>query len=171
MTKYKITLYGLLGSIGFALICVLFYLIDFGGIIFLLFYLPGLAFGIIMAKALRQYTQHGLAILTLSTLIYFAMLIFSGKDFEYLAFRRIIMGGLGAVLVLMTVHFTTSIKMNLKYYGLGFIVGIITTFFMWTDQFESFNPWLIILSIVLWQTAIAGITDHAQLSKSQHQKN
>ncbi len=163
-TKYRTTLLGFFGSLTFALLCVFLYLIDKGELILLMLYIPGAIFGITMATALNKYCDNFSALFLLAGLEYVAMLFFYSKDFEYLALRRVLMGGLGAILFLQTVRLITTIKLDLKDYFIGFAVGIATTIFIWTDNFESFNTWLTILSIVLWQTLIAAIINRRQLT-------
>ena len=75
-TKYKTTLFGLLGSLGFALLCVLLYLFDKGELILLLLYIPGTIFGLAMAVALDRYSDNFGGLFILATIEYLAMVFF-----------------------------------------------------------------------------------------------
>jgi hypothetical protein len=162
-TKYRITLYGFLGSLPFALLCVLFYFIDKGGLILPMLYMPGALFGLAMAFALRDYSGNAFFILVLATVEYLIAILLCSKDFDYLAARRISMGGLGAVAFLVTVNAISSIRIQLADYLAGFCVGILTTIFIWWDNFENFSPRFTILSFTLWQTSVAAIINRRVL--------
>lgn len=162
LSKYNTTLVGFLGSLTFAFLCVLLYLIDLGEIIFPMLYIPGAVFGLAMTIALRNNSNKTSLIFIFSTLEYLAMIFFCLKDFEYLVLRKVLIGGLGALLFLFSISFVINFKFGFIDYILGFSVGVATTIFMWTDNFESINPWLTILSVVLWQTLIAMIINRRQ---------
>lgn len=163
LSKYKITLFGFLGSLLFAFLCVLLYFFDLGELIFPMLYIPGAIFGFAMTIALRNRSDKHILIFVLSTVEYLAMIFFCFKGFEYLVLRRILMGGLGALIFLFSVNFVTNLKFDFIDYIFGFFIGLVTTIFMWTDNFETINPWLTILSVILWQTFIAMIINRRQL--------
>ena len=153
--KYKITFLGLLGSLIFAFFCFIFQIINLSQFILLMLYMPGFIYGLFMAKALSPYSEKSELILLLSMFEYLAMIYFCSLDFEYLVVRRILMGGIGALLFLTSVKNITHIKLTSLDLFFGFCIGILSTCIMWTDSFYSVDPWMIILSIVLWQTFIS----------------
>ncbi len=160
--KYRIAIFGLLGGLTFALLCLIISFVD-GGLIFPLLYIPGAIFGLAMKIALKEHSGNSSLLFIFSTIEYLTMIFFCSKDIEYLAIRRILMGGLGAILFLTTIRFFTTIKLDLNDFIAGFVIGIATTIFMWTDNFEFFDPWLMIVSIILWQTLISAIINRRLL--------
>lgn len=156
LLKFRITYLALKGSVIFALLCLSLSFID-GALVFPLLYIPGAIFGITMAMALKEYSDKTELIIFFSTIEYIAIIFFCSKDYEYLAVRRLLMGGLGAALFLATISVTTTIKLKVYDFIAGFVAGIVTTMFIWTDNYSSFDPWLMVVSIILWQTAIATI--------------
>lgn len=161
--KYRTALFGLLGGLTFILLCLLASYIN-GGLVLLMLYIPGSIFGVAMTAAMRKYSDIVVELFLLSTLEYLLMIFLCSKDFEYLALRRFLMGGIGAVLFLMTVHLLSSIKPTLYDYIVGFILGIASTFFMWIDNFEAFDFWRTMFSIVLWQILIAALINRRELA-------
>lgn len=155
--RYSITLWGLGGGSLFAAICWLFYLLDHGETILLFLYSAGLFFGIAMFFALRTYTDEVVSVTIFSALEYIIMIFFSMTDLAHPDLRRLGMGGAGALLFLGSLQLTSEIRFRLSDYLAGFLGGIAATFYMWTDNFTSFDPWLTILAIVVWQTWIAAI--------------
>ncbi|MBS0646402.1 MAG: hypothetical protein JSR97_07395 [Verrucomicrobia bacterium] len=151
------TLFAFSGALTFAFICVMMYLLDQGQAIFLLLYTPGLFFGIAMFFALKSHSNSAEIITVLSVIEYVAMIFFCSKDYGYLEVRRILMGGIGALIFLATVIMTTELRLTVIDFVLGFVLGILTTLFMWTDNFQWFDPWLTILSVIAWQTTIAAV--------------
>jgi hypothetical protein len=157
LRKYRVTLLSVSGALTFALICLIMYLLDHGQAIFLLLYTPGVFFGIAMFFALKTYSNFSEMITILSAIEYVAMIFFCSKDYDYLEVRRVLMGGVGALFFLATVILSTEVKLTLTDFLLGFVSGTLATVFMWTDNFQWFNPWFTILSVIAWQTAIAAI--------------
>lgn len=169
--KYKTTLFGLLGSLIFAVLCILLYLMGKGELIFPLLYMPGAIFGLTMAVALKEHSGKSGWLFILSSLAYLAMIFFCTTDIEYFVIRRICMGGIGAVLFLAITRGFTSIKLHLSDFVMSFVIGIAATIFTWTENFGSFDPWLMIVSIVLWQTLVAAIVNRRQLIMAAKLKN
>ena len=161
--KYKITLLGLLGSLIFAFFCFILQIIHLNQFILLMLFTPGFIYGLFMAKALSSYSENSELILLISIFEYLVMIYFCSLDFEYLVIRRILVGGIGALLFLTSVKNISNIKLSSLDLIFGFCIGILSTFIMWTDNFHSFDPWMTILSIVLWQTFISLIINRRVL--------
>ena len=69
--------------------------------------------------------------------------------------RHFLSCGLGSILLLFGISLSYKISFSLYDYLTSFAIGILTTFFMWTDRFENFNPWLMFLCIGVWQIAMS----------------
>ena len=67
------------------------------------------------------------------------------------------MGGVGALIFLATIIMATELRLTVIDFVSGFALGTLTTLFMWTDNFQGFDPWLSILSVIAWQTTIAAV--------------
>jgi hypothetical protein len=152
-----------IGAISFAFVSIVLLLLRKGELVLPLLYLPGSIFGLMMMIALRNYSLNAILLFFLATVEYLLMIFFCSKDYEYLALRRVLMGGIGALLFLLTVKLLTEIRVGHFDIAVSFVIGILTTFFVWTENYESFNPWLMILSIVLWQTSIAAIINRQEI--------
>jgi hypothetical protein len=168
LNKYRITLFGLGGGLAFAALCKLFYLLDHGQMILFFLYTPGLFFGLAMFFALRPYSDEPASITIISIFEYIIIVFFSGTDYGYLEPRRLLMGGIGALLFLASLKISSRIDLKLSDYILGFIAGTAASFFMWTDNFTSFDPWLTILAVVAWQTIIAAVINRRILAHPPH---
>lgn len=125
------------------------------------FYSPGTIFGILMIIALRKHKTGFLSIILIVTFTieFLSMIMFCSKDFPYLELRRLLMGGVGALLFIGTVGIIYEVPFKVLDYFIAFVLGIGTTFYMWTDDFGWFDTSLIITAVLLWQIAMAFIVE------------
>lgn len=135
-----------------------------GSMLLLSFYTPGTIFGICLFLGLDtlkiRNRQFPLSIILLSTIFYAAVILFCNKNITFsIQTRHFLSGGLGAILLFLAISFSYKVNFALYDYLLAFVVGLGTTFFMWTDKFGNFNPWLMFLCIGLWQIAISFLLD------------
>lgn len=162
--------YGLISAIFYWTISSFLALAVDGSLLLLSFYTPGTIFGICLFAGLDtiqiQYRLFPLSIVLLSTIFYLAVILFCGRDIEFnIQVRHFLCCGFGAVLLFFSVFLSYKVDFSIYEYLLAFVVGLATTFFMWTDKFDSFNPWLIFFCIGLWQIAISFLLDR-KLSKN-----
>lgn len=69
------------------------------------------------------------------------------------------MGGIGALLFIGTVGIIYEVPFKALDYFIALVLGIVTTCYMWADDFDWFNISLIITAVVLWQIAMAFIVE------------
>jgi hypothetical protein len=140
----------------FGVIAVISLIID-PVLIMFTFYFPGFIFGIFISRRLNENINKQALIVILSTIEFLCALLFTSKDWNYIELRRLIFGGLFAVIFLGTIDLICKIRVKYFDYLLILVVGFSTTCFIWTNNFTSFNPWLIVLSIGLWQLGFSWI--------------
>jgi hypothetical protein len=160
--KNIIIYYGLLSSVICFLIGAIPAVTIDGTMLLFSLYLPGIIFGGFLASGLsRTNLEERVSpffLVLLSIFIYIGFLYFINKDISFnLALRRVSASGLAALLLLSAVQMIYKIKFSILDFVLVFSVGVLSTFFSWEDNYEIFNPWLIYLSIAIWQIFIAYI--------------
>jgi hypothetical protein len=124
------------------------------------FYVPGTVFGICLFigfdKAKITNRLFPLSIILLTTAFYLLIIFFCSRNISYsIQARHFLSCGLGAILLFFSISLSYKVDFSVTDYLLAFIVGLATTFFMWTDKFDSFNPWLMLFCIGLWQVTIS----------------
>ena len=161
--------YGVISAVSYWTLTLLSVLVVDGSLLLLSFYTPGTIFGISLFVGFDrlkiQYRLFPLSIVLLSTIFYIAVILFCSRDISFsIQVRHFLSSGLGAVFLFLSVFLSYKVDFSIYEYLLAFVVGLATTFFMWTDKFDSFNPWLIYFCIGLWQLAISFLLDR-KLSK------
>ena len=163
-TSRQILKYGLISAVFYWTITSLLTLAVDGSLLLLSFYTAGTIFGICLFlgfdKLKIQHRLFPLSIILLSTIFYLAVILFCNRDIPFnIQTRHFLSCGLGAILLFFSISLSYNVNFSLYDYLFAFTVGLVTTFFMWTDKFESFNPWLIFLCIGVWQIAISFLLD------------
>ena len=156
--------HGLISAIVYWTLTLSFILGIDGSMLLLSFYTPGIIFGICLFKGFDKLEVQDrlfpLSIIFLSTSFYLAVIVFCNRDSAFsIQTRHFLSCGLGAILLFFSVFLSYKVSFSIFDYLLAFIVGLVTTFFMWTEKFESFNPWLMFICIGLWQIAISFLLD------------
>lgn len=162
--------YGFISAIFYWTITLILAIGIDGSLLLLSFYAPGTIFGICLFIGFDtrkvQNRLFPLSIVLLSTIFYLAVILFGSRDISLnILVRHFLSCGLGAILLFFSISLSYKVDFTVADYLLAFIVGLATTFFMWTDMFDSFNPWLMFLCIGLWQIAISFLLDR-KLSKA-----
>jgi hypothetical protein len=101
-----------------------------------------------------------ISIVFLSPIFYMVVLLFCDRNISFnIQTRHFLSCGIGAVLLFFAVFLSYRVSFSFYDYLQAFLAGLATTFFMWSDKFENFNPWFILLCIGLWQIAISFLLD------------
>jgi len=134
------------------------------------FYTPGIIFGIFLFMGFKDTKLSDRfsfpTISVLSTIIYALIIFFCNRDLNFsIKARHLLSGGVGAILLLVAISICYQLKFKVSEYLIAFLIGLGTTFFQLTDTFESFNPWLMFLSIGLWQIGFSFFIDNRLKTK------
>jgi hypothetical protein len=97
----------------FGVVAVISLIID-PVLIMFTFYFPGFIFGIFLSRGLNENINKQALIVILSTIEFLCALLFTSKDWDYIELRRLIFGGLFAVIFLGTIDLIYSKPNNKK---------------------------------------------------------
>jgi hypothetical protein len=156
--------YGLISAIFYWTVTLVLTFAVERSLLLISFYAPGMIFGICL---LYGFDEKGienkvfpLSIVFLSPVFYMIILFFCGRNISFdIQARHFLSCGIGAVLLFFAIFLSYRVSFSFYDYLRAFIVGLATTFFMWIDKFDNFNPWLMLFCIGLWQIAISFLLD------------
>jgi len=134
-----------------------------GAMLLICLYPIGLIFGIFITIGITSTNTierfSAFFLILLSLIIYIGyLLLFVSRDIHFnLGLRRVSGSGIAAAVFLLAVQSVFKISFTFFDFALVFSLGVLSTYFIWEDNFEIFDPWFAYLGVAVWQITIAYI--------------